>query len=312
MNDAHMEPLLPGGREVPFSQVETTLARIIRDGEERGHSLARGATGTVVATGTRARLVAAALPMAQLADSTGVRAILISEGTESSPLVRITPSAIVIEGLAPRYLDNAVAALRLPCLPAMIWWRGGSVQALHDLADLADRLVLDTDDPDPIWTSIDALLSRTALTDVRWTRLTRWRALLAHLFDLPQVRAAIPTFRRVLIDGYDRSAARLYAAWLASSLHWAPDVDIQIRPVSTEGRSVLESVELTGDHLSIAVRMLPGCDCLEASVEGERADVRVSPIGPTTLSAWMCEELAVRSRDLSFERALGALRRVGA
>ena len=81
-----------------------------------------------------------------------------------------------------------MAALRLSSLPAVVWWRGGSVEALDDLANLADRLVLDTPDPDDVWARADTLFERTALTDLRWTRLTRWRAALAHLFDLSHVR----------------------------------------------------------------------------------------------------------------------------
>ena len=99
----------------------------------------------------------------------------------------MTENAIAIAGLAPRYLNNAVAALRLSSLPAVVWWRGGSIEALDGLANLADRLVLDTVDPDAAWARADTLFERTALTDLRWTALTRWRAALAHLFDLPQV-----------------------------------------------------------------------------------------------------------------------------
>ena len=100
----------------------------------------------------------------------------------------MTENAIAIAGLAPRYLNNAVAALRLSSLPAVVWWRGGSVEALDDLAGLADRLILDTPDPDEVWARAEGLFDSTALTDLRWTALTRWRAALAHLFDLPQVQ----------------------------------------------------------------------------------------------------------------------------
>ena len=91
--------------------------------------------------------MAAADALEQLGEAGGVRAILISEGEHTSPIARVTENAIAISGLAPRYLNNAVAALRLSSLPAVVWWRGGSVEALDGLANLADRLVLDTRRP---------------------------------------------------------------------------------------------------------------------------------------------------------------------
>ena len=52
------------------------------------------------------------------------------------------------------------------------------------LASLADRVILDADDPWPVWSRIPPLFEQTAFTDLRWAGLTRWRAALAHFFDL--------------------------------------------------------------------------------------------------------------------------------
>jgi glucose-6-phosphate dehydrogenase assembly protein OpcA len=301
-----LSTLLAGSKEVPFSELENMLASGRAAAEVRQRSAPRAFTATVVVVGTPARLAAAVEALGQLGDASGVRALLISEGTESTPVVRMTESFFAIDGLAPRYLDNAVAAVRLPSLPALIWWRGGSEQALIGLTTLADRLVLDTEDPERVWSHAGQMLDQTALTDLRWTRLTRWRGVLAHLFDLEQVRGAIDTFRRVAIETSDRPTGRLFAAWLMSSLEWH-DVAIDITIVETDGRSALESVRLSGERLSITVHRLPGRDCLEASVEGEVVDARISPMGHATLSDCINEELTVRSRDIAFERALAAL-----
>ena len=127
--------LLPGGHDVPFAEIEVTLARLVRDGRRRKRGPARALTATVIVVGKPDRLVAAAEALEQLGESGGVRAILISEGEHTSPVARVTENAIAISGLAPRYLNNAVAALRLSSLPAVVWWRGGSVEALDDLAE---------------------------------------------------------------------------------------------------------------------------------------------------------------------------------
>ena len=299
-------PLLPGSKEVPFSELEGILAGRREMAELRQTPIPRASTATIVVVGAHERLAAAAEALGELNDASGVRAILIVEGEQSTPVVRMSESLVVIDGLSPRYLNNAVAAVRLSSLPALIWWRGGSEQALEEVTNLADRLVLDIEEPDHVWQHADRLVDSTALTDLRWTRLTGWRAMLAHLFDLPQVRDAVHTFRQVTIEAVDRPSARLFAAWLISSLEWT-DVDITIESVEGDRRSSLTSVRLVGERLSISVRRLDDGDCLEAAVEGDENDTRIAPLGHTTLSDCIGEELSVRSRDVAFERALQAL-----
>jgi glucose-6-phosphate dehydrogenase-like protein OpcA len=312
------EDLLPGGRDVPFGEIEVTLARLVRDGDRRKRGPARALTATVIVVGKPEGLVAAADALEQLGESGGVRAILISEGEHTAPVARVTENAIAISGLAPRYLNNAVAALRLSSLPAMVWWRGGSVEALDDLANLADRLVLDIAEPDVVWARADTLFDRTALTDLRWTCLTRWRAALAHLFDLPHVRRGAATTSTLTIEARDVFAARLFAGWLKSQLRWTSDVRIEIRAApgaaKGDGPTALASVELTGDGLAISLRVPRGRACLEAAVEeaGGEPTARIVPLGDGTLASLIGEELGVRTRDLAFEQALVTAREIPA
>jgi glucose-6-phosphate dehydrogenase assembly protein OpcA len=124
----------------------------------------------------------------------------------------------LLEGLRPDYLNNAVAALRLSSLPTLVWWRGGQTDDIQGLATLADRLVLDAEDPLEVWKVVENLAQRTSVSDLRWTRLTRWRALMAHFFDIPEVCAAACDFRTLRVEGSDRHAMRLFAGWLMSIL----------------------------------------------------------------------------------------------
>jgi hypothetical protein len=303
--------LLPGGRDVPFADIEVTLARLVRDGR-RKRGPARAATATVIVVGKPERLVAAADALEQFGEVGGVRAILISEGEHTAPVARVTETAIAISGLAPRYLNNAVAALRLSSLPALVWWRGGSVEALDGLANLADRLVLDTLEPEAVWARADTLFDRTALTDLRWTALTRWRAAIAHLFDLPHVRRDAAALRTLTIEARDEFAARLFAGWLRSRLRWTSEVAIAIRVVTGGGPGPLVSAALAGGPLSISLSVRPGTACLEASVEGAEATARIVPLGDGTLSSLIGEELGVRTRDLAFEQALVSAREISA
>jgi glucose-6-phosphate dehydrogenase assembly protein OpcA len=307
--------LLPGGREVPFAEIEATLSRLVQDGRRRSRAPARALIATVVVVAEPARLVAAADALAQLGEARGVRTILISEGGEPSPTALVTEHSIAISGLAPRYIDNAVASLRLSSLPALVWWRGGSIEALDDVAGLADRLVLDTESPDETWARAETFLEKTAVTDLRWTRLTRWRALLAHLFDLPRVREAAAGFRRLSIDAADVPAARLFAGWLRASLRWPDSNQISIRQASSDGKSPLERVHLEGERLTITLQASSSGTCLQASItseDGVDARARVVPLGDGALTALIGEELGIRTRDLAFERALRAARELAA
>jgi glucose-6-phosphate dehydrogenase assembly protein OpcA len=303
VSSARGEGLLPLGIRVVFQEIEVTLARIGPDAGKRAPG--RALTATLVVVGPHARLAEAAEAVEQLADI-GVRAILISEGDDPSPSVRVLDHVIALEGLRPDYLNNAVAALRLSSLPTVVWWRGGDRDMVDGLADLADRLVLDAEEPAAIWARVNRLGERTATSDLRWTRLTRWRALMAQFFDIPEIRQAARSFNRLSIEGADGHAARLYAGWLSSSLAWPPRfaIDLRVRP----GGAFIEQIELGGDGAALTLRLGAGGDCIEtaARVQGHVSESRVGSVGVQGLSALIAEELRIRSRDVAFEHAVAA------
>jgi hypothetical protein len=297
------QSLLPLGTEVAFADIEASLGRGSLDAAKRGSG--RALTATIVVVGPHARLAEAARAVEQLTDI-GVRAILISDGSNPAPSVRVLDHAIAIEGLRSDYLNNAVAALRLSSLPTLVWWRGERAEVLDGLSDLADRLVFDVDDPSAVWARASQLTERTATSDLRWTRLTRWRALMAQFFDLPEVRDAVRTFTRLSIHGADVHAARLYAGWLASSLGWTStvSVDLQVLP---DGAPI-QRIEFGGGDQSITLCLGASGKCVETSahVEGHSCVARVGSLGDQGLAALIGEELRIRSRDHAFERAVAA------
>jgi hypothetical protein len=306
--------LLADGHDVPFAEIEATLAQLVRDAR-RKRSPARALISTIVVVGKPDRLIAAVDALEQLGVAGVARAILISEGEHTSPVARVTETAIAISGLAPGYLNNAVAALRLSSLPAVVWWRGGSVDALADLAALADRVILDAEEPDAAWADADKLFEHTALTDLRWATLTKWRACLAHLYDLPHVRRHASEIKTLTIEAIDIPSARLFAGWLRVRLQWPSTVTIDIRQVQGTAPAPLRCVMLNGGELSISLQVRGRRDCLEAAVggagEGE-VSARIVPLGDGTLSSLIGEELGVRTRDLAFEQALVAAREIQA
>jgi glucose-6-phosphate dehydrogenase assembly protein OpcA len=264
-------------------------------------SLARAKSATVVVVGSSARLIEAAGALSGEGDSGAVMVVLIATDSQPAPAVESQPDVISIGGLRPEYVNNAIAGVRLSSLPTVVWWRGGRPEALDGVGTLADRVVLDAEEPGLLWTRLPSLFEQTAFTDLRWTRLTRWRSAMAHFFDLPQVRQAESAFDHLTIGGSDRYQCGLFAGWLDSSLGW----NRRIVPRVLSGNAPLESVSLGGGGAELELKLLPG-DCLDAQVRLATHTLasRVVSLGDQSLHTLMSEELRVRSRDLAFERAV--------
>lgn len=292
----------PRGDAVPFSRIAAAMAR----GACADGGAMRALVATVVAIGPEERLTAAAGTLQALGDAGTVRGILISEGDDPAPPAHVSGNTVSLYGLKPPYVNNAVAALRLSSLPTIVWWRGGRPDTIDTVADLADRIVLDEENPDEIWRRAVTLFDETAFSDVRWAKLTQWRALMAQFFDIPEVRAAQPAFTTLTIACADTISARLFASWLTSSLQFAEGFAVDIREV--RGEPIMVEVRL-GDHEQELVLRLSSAKCLETSVsvKGHRSASRVVSLMEVTPRWVLREELRVRVRDLAFERTLRAL-----
>ncbi|MEO5896321.1 MAG: OpcA/G6PD domain-containing protein [Vicinamibacterales bacterium] len=267
----------------------------------------RTLTATIVAVGPPERTVEALEVLQAVGQQTAVRSILITLGENPEPEIRTDGDVVTIEGLVPRYLNNAVAKLRVSSMPSLAWWRGGERQELEDLADLVDRVVLDCVDPTADWAVADVIARSTTVSDLRWTRLTRWRALMAQFFDSPGNRAHADVFSHLEIAASDVHAGRLFAGWMVSRL---PGGDVlQVTLSRVEQGSDIESVRLSGGDTRLSLRVLPGKECIESLVEQEGQVVasRIGPAGDDRLAVLLAEELRMRARDVAFEDALRAL-----
>jgi glucose-6-phosphate dehydrogenase assembly protein OpcA len=154
---------------------------------------------------------------------------------------------------------------------------------------------------------VEKLAERTSVTDMRWTRLTRWRALMAHFFDIPEVRAAIPHFRTLRLEGSDESVLRLFAGWVLSIVS-SPD-RLKFELIKTSGPAPIETVILGGDQ-ELVLRVAPSRTCIEtaARVSHLSSTSRIVSLGDQGLAALLGEELRIRARDVAFERAVIASR----
>ena len=265
--------LLSGGAECPSRRSTPRCALVgMADAASAGRSAHRdGVVGRANPTGWSPRPTRSSSSR----EAGGVRAILISEGDQAAPIARVTENAIAITGLAPRYLNNAVAALRLSSLPALVWWRGGAVDALDDLAELADRLVLEAEPGGGLGARADPL--RTDRADrPALDPLTRWRALLAHLFDLPRGAGDL-RLQRLSSKRATCNAARLLCRLAGDE----PALAGRRTPSPcNRGRataSPIERVKLHGDRIRLTLAGSPSRACLKASVDGEEETARVVP-----------------------------------
>lgn len=259
---------------------------------------------TLVAVSPPSLMDETAAALRVLRQRSALRTILIVPGDLRDPEVRTEDDATTIEGLIPRYLNNAVASLRLSSLPAIAWWRGGDREVIDDLASLVDRLVLDSDDPLADWKAAGGLHERAAISDLRWTRLTRWRSLMAQFFDLPAVRAEASSLLRLEMAAADEPMAQLFAGWLATRLPHGGKIHPSVR-TSPAGHP-MESITLAGSRQSLRLALLPTATCIETTIElpDEAVTTRVVPLGDQSTAALLSEELRVRAHDHAFEWAV--------
>ena len=125
--------------------------------------------------------------------------------------------ALELHGMRAKAPASIVEPLLITDLPVFLRWRGeppwGSPE-LDQMVALTDRLVVDSteweDLPFP-YSHLVELFERTAVSDIAWSRTSRWRALLATLW--PEI-ADVGTIR---VHG-TLAQGNLLAGWLRSRL----------------------------------------------------------------------------------------------
>jgi glucose-6-phosphate dehydrogenase assembly protein OpcA len=122
-------------------------------------------------------------------------------------------------------LDTLVMALLLPDAPIVTWWPGSAPSSpIHDvLGSMSQRRITDAAAcRNPLGT-LKRLRRGYANgdSDLAWSRLTRWRGLLASAYEVPPV--AVP--RRVQVTGSpENPSVVLMAAWLEHTLGVEPEI----------------------------------------------------------------------------------------
>lgn len=149
---------------------------------------------------------------------------------------------IRLSGEVVRHPESVVLPLLLPDSPVVAWWPGAAPvdPASDPLGQLAQRRITDTQtstNPSTRALHVQCAAYSAGNTDLAWTRLTPWRALLAVSLDQHPLKVSAGSVSAERVN----PSADLLVAWLASRLR----VDIS-RSVS-DGPGVTEVVLETGE-----------------------------------------------------------------
>jgi glucose-6-phosphate dehydrogenase assembly protein OpcA len=133
-----------------------------------------------------------------------------------------------------QHLAGLVQPLLIHDLPVLLWWPDDPPfghPRFSGLVGSCDRLLVDSStfrDEAAGMAAMAGLCARagTVVYDIGWMRLTRWRDLLASVFDHPGLAAELAGVRSLRIDVLSQgdrlrpSKAALFAGWLGTALGW--------------------------------------------------------------------------------------------
>lgn len=158
--------------------------------------------------------------------------------------------------------DAVLVPLLLPDAPVVAWWPSSApdVPSKDPIGSMAQRRITDSAESSRPARMLQRLAAGHADgdTDLAWTRLTHWRALLAAALDQPPYE---PVVSATVSGASDSPSTELLAAWLAQSLR-CPVTRARTRAGTGISGVRLErksgSIELVRPEGTVAVLTQPG------------------------------------------------------
>jgi glucose-6-phosphate dehydrogenase assembly protein OpcA len=174
------------------------------------------------------------------------------------------------------HADTVVTPLLLPDTPIVAWWPGDppADPSLDPVGSMAQRRITDSAEAKQPGASLKRLASchQDGDTDLAWTRITRWRTLLAAALDQPPYE---PVTRAVVTGASDSPSTDLLAGWLA----WALRCPVQRRRTPAGGGMLgvrLErgsgAIELVRPEGQVATLTQPGQPARRVSLARRATD----------------------------------------
>jgi glucose-6-phosphate dehydrogenase assembly protein OpcA len=211
-----------------------------------------------------------------------------------------TPGEVVVIRMHGAVADHPASVIRpllLPDSPVVIWWPGTAPQdqTADELAQLTLRRLTDAAAATEPRAALEARAAAYSPgdTDLSWTRLTPWRALLAAALD--QYPAAV-TDARVEAEENNPSA-ELLVAWLGDRL------GVRVTQATSDGPGIT-AVRMTTDSGDIAITRPDGLLAAYAVPGQPERRVALKRRDTTEL---ITEELRRMDADVVYEQTLKAL-----
>ncbi len=209
-------------------------------------------------------------------------------------------------------LPSIVLPLAVPDFPLILWCRSARLWGLPEfrpIEAMAHKVVVDSaafaDQKAVLPRMAEAVTRGVLLGDLSWTRLTRWREMLAQVFENRQYLAQLPRVSRVYVEFAEpfEALAWYMGAWIADSLAdvgvpaeltVAPEADGPSLRVTLSGEGIQVELARQEERLTIVVNALSHCTNLPRPAE----------------HLLLREEAGIVRHDPVFEKALASAARL--
>ena len=195
-----------------------------------------------------------------------------------------------------------VMGMMVPDLPVVLWCRGAGLcrdERFQRLFPMIDKVIVDSahfaDAAEGI-EFVKSLRGRVLTADLAWTRLTRWREMVALLFDDPRSRALLPQVERIRIrhsHGQAPPAAHYLAGWLKRTMPSPVEVSFEETDGGEQG---IRGVDFSGTGVEASV--VSNGSCVDLTVNSITSGV---PFPKASELEMLRDELSILTRDPVFE-----------
>jgi glucose-6-phosphate dehydrogenase assembly protein OpcA len=293
------------------------IAGALRDLERACHmggGWVRTATATLVVLVDAEDLDRARRTLREVADREAVRTIVLVAGSvptevtvrrlEHGAAGRSVAEVLTAVGNDPSAdaIQAAVSAARIPSAPVIAWVASERMADLLVLADVADRLIVDTTrlSGDGVNT-LRTVAGAATVADVGWIGLRPWRQLVAGLFAGPEFAAWTDRVAGGVVHG-STGTRRLVGGWLLSRLGLPPGA------LAAEAGSTaveLHARDRAGGTAAFAVRSADdGMVVASATVRGGPSHRRRLVIGVPSLAELLRGAMAEGDSGVAWRAAL--------
>jgi len=204
---------------------------------------------------------------------------------------------LVLHGELATHGAAVVMPLLLPDAPVVVWWPHDAPNnpAESALGQMAQRRITDASSCKKPREKLRALKRHHTAgdTDLGWTRLTPWRAILAAALDLPPHEEAT---RAVVVGSEDSPSTDLIGAWLAHNLQ------CDVERVGVSGVSGLQEVRIERPSGPVVLSRPNQADTAQLTQHGQPDRDVALPIQSLTES--LTEELRRLDPDDVYGEAL--------